>query len=156
MGKYTSLARRVEEVEPQRVVEHSTANILSVNIVNIHSNRDRVIDKPPSDLPKDTLQGSPSVEMSQEGASSSKGTAEAAENRPTNLRTTNLTNLTGSASVRCLHRMSSDKCAVCNGYVRWLVADEGRMRRAQANPEAVRREFWRWRSWTSRGDLRRD
>ena len=44
--------------------------------------------------------------------------------------------------VRCIHGTTSDKCAVCNGYARWLIADEGRLRRAQVNPEVVRREFW--------------
>jgi hypothetical protein len=32
---------------------------------------------------------------------------------------------------------------VCSGYVRWLIADEARVGRAQNNPEAARREFWR-------------
>ena len=129
MGKYTSLGRSVEERKPQRGGELPTANILNVNIDHIHSNRDRVIDKPLSGLPKDTLQGSLSVEMLQTGASSSKDTVRVAENHLTNLRTTNLTNLTGSAPVRCIHRMSSDKCGVCSGYVRWLVADEAERRK---------------------------
>jgi hypothetical protein len=47
------------------------------------------------------------------------------------------------ADIRCIHRLPSKECAVCSGYVRWLIADEERLRRAQNNPEAVRREFWR-------------
>ena len=47
-----------------------------------------------------------------------------------------------NTDVRCIHDTTSDKCAVCNGYARWLRADEDRLRRAQANPEGVRREFW--------------
>ncbi len=48
-----------------------------------------------------------------------------------------------NADIRCIHRLPSKECAVCSGYVRWLIADEERVRRAQNNPEAVRREFWR-------------
>lgn len=44
--------------------------------------------------------------------------------------------------VQCIHRLASDECAVCSGYVRWLIADEDRLRRMQGDPEAVRREFW--------------
>jgi len=42
----------------------------------------------------------------------------------TNLRTTNLTNLTEQAGVSsvflCIHRMASEECAVCSGYRRIL------------------------------------
>ena len=48
-----------------------------------------------------------------------------------------------NAVIRCIHAKTSDTCAVCNGYARWLAADEGRISRAQRNPEGVRREFWR-------------
>jgi hypothetical protein len=44
---------------------------------------------------------------------------------------------------RCIHDTTPDKCCVGNSYVRWLIADEERLRHAQANPEAARREFWR-------------
>lgn len=48
----------------------------------------------------------------------------------------------GSANEdRCIHEMASGTCAVCSGYVRWLIAGEERLRRAQAGPEAVRREY---------------
>lgn len=47
-----------------------------------------------------------------------------------------------NAVIRCIHGTTVDKCAVCCGYVRWLAEDEGRLLAAQANPEAVRREFW--------------
>jgi hypothetical protein len=43
-----------------------------------------------------------------------------------------------------------DACAVCSGYARWSIADEVRLRKAQANPEAVRREFWRSESGRER------
>jgi hypothetical protein len=48
-----------------------------------------------------------------------------------------------NAVVRCIHGATEERCAVCSGYVRWLTADEERLSRAQNNPEAVRREFWR-------------
>lgn len=168
MGKYTSLARRVEETEPQERGETSTSNILNVNINNIYSNRDRCIDKPLSDRPKDTLQGSQPVDTAQGAASGSKvGVAEVDE-RATTVRPTTLTTLFSEsedveevwvavspdphrytnlarrerAAVQCIHRLNPDECAVCSGYVRWLIADEERFRRAQSNPEAMRREFW--------------
>jgi hypothetical protein len=48
-----------------------------------------------------------------------------------------------NAVVRCIHSTTPDKCAVCSGYVRWLGSDEARLSRAQRDPEAARREFWR-------------
>ena len=44
--------------------------------------------------------------------------------------------------VQCIHRLASDECKVCSGYVRWLITDEDRLQRLQSNPEAIRREFW--------------
>ena len=46
-----------------------------------------------------------------------------------------------NAVIRCIHRLTEDSCAVCSGYVRWLMANEGRLGRAQAKPEATRREY---------------
>ena len=46
-------------------------------------------------------------------------------------------------AVDCIHGSTADKCAVCSGFVRWLIADEDRFTRGQSNPEVVRREFWR-------------
>ncbi len=46
-----------------------------------------------------------------------------------------------NAVIRCIHGLTKDSCGVCSGYVRWLMANEGRLRRAQANPEATRREY---------------
>jgi hypothetical protein len=162
MGKYTDLARKNTDGAQEGAGVLCSNN---VNINSIYSNRVSSMDKPTSARPEDTLQGSTSVEMPQGVASGSKGGAEVAEKRATNLRTTNLTNLSEdkevwvatqpgvrrytrlarreSTPLRCIHDMAPDKCAVCGGYVRWLIADEGRLRRAQASPEEVRREFWR-------------
>ena len=46
-----------------------------------------------------------------------------------------------NAVIRCIHRLTEDSCAVCSGYVRWLIANERSLRHAQANPEATRREY---------------
>ncbi len=169
MGKYTSLARRVKQTKPHERGEPSTSNILNININNIHNNKVSTLDKPPSDRPESTLEGSFFVETSQNGASGSKGVVREPDKHATNLRTTNLTNLFPEdaeteevwvavsrdprrytnlarkerALVRCIHNIKPDECDVCSGYVRWLIADEDRIRRMHANPEAVRREFWR-------------
>ncbi len=135
MGKYTNLIRKIEETEPQKkVVVNNLDNTYKHSILIDTANN----------------------------------TAATLPDNDTNLRTTNLTNLTEQAGVnsvdtpsdvatplrpyavnavnadiRCIHRLPSEACAVCSGYVRWLIADEERVRRAQNNPEAVRREFWR-------------
>ena len=114
MGKYTNLARKIEETEPQKkVVVNNLDNTYKHSILIDTANN----------------------------------TAATLPDNDTNLRTTNLTNLTEQTGVTsvflCIHRLSSKECAVCSGYVRWLIADEERLRRAQNNPEAARREFWR-------------
>ena len=131
MGKYTDLARVLGDT-PQR--EEAVDGNKSVNINNINKATGSNPAAPPSE-------------------------------EVTNLRTTNLTNLSGDevwiaaapkprytdlmgkdnppAAVSCIHGMTRDACAVCSGYVRWLIEDEGRLRRAEARPEEVRREFWR-------------
>jgi hypothetical protein len=48
-----------------------------------------------------------------------------------------------NAVIPCIHGMKAHSCGVCSGYARWLIEDERRLRRAQASPEEVRREFWR-------------
>jgi len=116
MGKYTSLARKTEEAKPQEngVVTELNNTYKHTIVVDTGSN---AVSTPSKDS--------------------------------TNLRTTNLTNLTeatapqGQAVVGCIHGTSVESCAVCSGYARWLANDEGRLRKAQSNPEAVRREFWR-------------
>ncbi len=114
MGKYTSLACLPEETRPQK-----KGVVTKIDNTYKHS---ILID-------------------------TANNTASTLHDNDTNLRTTNLTNLTeqagGTSVFLCIHRLPSKECAVCSGYVRWLIADEERVRRAQNNPEAVRREFWR-------------
>ncbi len=132
MDKYTNLVRKIEETEPQKK-----------DVVNNLDN---------------TYKHSILI-------GTANNTTTTLPDNDTNLRTTNLTNLTEQAGVtsvdtpsdvatplrpyavnaviRCIHGTTEERCALCSGYVRWLIADEERLRRAQNNPEAARREFWR-------------
>jgi hypothetical protein len=119
MGKYTSLAWKVEEPETQEKCVNKTLDNTCKHTILISTASNPVSSAP-------------------EGV--------------TNLRTTNLTNLTvavplftytGEAPVTCVHETTVERCAVCNGFVRWLIADDARMSRARVDPEGVRREFWR-------------
>jgi hypothetical protein len=160
MGRYTELARRLRDNGPQQRGAPSSTTILSVNIDSIYSSRDSSIDKPTSERPKDTLQGPPPVDLSQSRASGYSTSAEAGEKSATNLRTTNLTNLGGSGesdtnlrttnltnltnAERCIHERAPKKCAVCNGYARWLIAGgTARIEAARNRPEGTRRLYWR-------------
>jgi hypothetical protein len=44
---------------------------------------------------------------------------------------------------RCIHDLAEDVCAVCNGYVRWLIEDEKRLQAACRDPEEARRYYRR-------------
>jgi hypothetical protein len=142
MGRYTELARRLRDDSPQKEGATSSTDILSVNIDGMYGNRDSSIDKPYSARPKDTLKGSAPVDLSQKCTSGDKRIALEARESATNLRTTNFTNLI--AADRCMHELAPARCAVCNGYARWLVAGgEARMEEARSRPEGTRRLYWR-------------
>ena len=50
------------------------------------------------------------------------------------------------AGERCIHKLPPDKCAVCSGYVRWLIAGgEPRLAEACRNPKVARHRYWRLR-----------
>src|SRR5215212_3636137 len=115
MGKYTNLARTLRgQPEGAKPGEDkgSSQNNTCVNINNI----DKTVD---SNL---SAESSGSV---------------------TTLRPTTLTTLIldekdetdEKAAVVCIHNVALEECAVCSGYVRWLIEGEGRLRRATANPE---------------------
>jgi hypothetical protein len=123
MGKYTSLARTLRS-EPEGTKSWENKGSSQKNTyVNINNNDKRIDSNPP--------------------AESSGGV--------TTLRPTTLTTLTldendetdEKALVVCIHNLEPGECAVCSGYVRWLIEGEGQLRRATANPEEARREFWR-------------
>ena len=113
MGKYTSIARALRN-EP----EGAKQNDMCVNINNmdesIYSN---LVDE-----------SSASV---------------------TTLRPTTLTTLipdvkdeiVEKALVICIHNVDQQTCAVCSGYVRWLIDDDARLSTARSNPEATRRQY---------------
>ncbi len=141
MGRYTELARRLRDDGPQEETSTSTDTILNVNIDSIYSNRDSRTDKPTSARPEDTVKGSSPVDSSQTRTSGDKDAALKGREHDTNLRTTNLTNLTDAE--RCLHEMAPKKCAVCNGYARWLMAGgAARIKEARNSPEGSRRLYW--------------
>ncbi len=141
MGKYTDLVRKHREGVQG---ENNWDSSVSVKIDNMHSNNRNSVDRPITERPKPQHERSPSVDVSQSVASGSKSGEQNRALADTNLRTTNLTNLIGE--VPCIHGTTQDKCCVCTGYARWLIADEGRVRRAQVDPDGVRREFWRSRN----------
>jgi hypothetical protein len=61
----------------------------------------------------------------------------------TKLRTTNLKpdEKDEKALVLCIHNLAPEACALCSGYVRWLIEDEARISGARHNPEAMRRRY---------------
>ena len=121
MGKYTSLARtlRNELVKAKsREDKGSSQKNAYVNINNI----DKSID---SNL------------------------VDEATGSVTTLRPTTLTTLIPGekdeidkkAPVICIHNVDQETCAVCSGYVRWLIEDDVRLSAARSNPEATRRRY---------------
>src|SRR5215210_6694506 len=67
------------------------------------------------------------------------GSVGSIESTATTLRPTTLTTF----SARCLHGLTEGGCAVCSGYVRWLIAGgDARVNRAFKDPEGMRREYW--------------
>ena len=117
MGKYTSLARTLRDGPEATQPGEDKGSSQKNTCVNIN-NKDKTIDiNPPAE---------------------SSGSV-------TTIRPTTLTTLIldEKAAVVCIHNIEPEECAVCSGYVRWLIEDDGRLRRATANPVVARREFWR-------------
>jgi hypothetical protein len=112
VGKYTNLARKKKEEKPQE-------KLIDTNYINTYKHSILLDTTSSPDVPP--------------------------PRSDTNLRTTNLTNLIEPADppsvAPCMHRVGADECAVCSGYVRWLIEDEARVLRARHSPTAVRREF---------------
>ena len=119
MGKYTSLARTLRDEPEGANFGKEKGSTQKNTYVNINNNDKRIDSNPPPP----------------------------AGGSLTTLRPTTLTTLIAGEDekrdVPCIHGTPQDACAVCSGYARWLAADGERLRRAQADPEAVRREFWR-------------
>jgi hypothetical protein len=121
MGKYTGIARTLrnepEDAEP-REDKGSSQNNIYVNINNI----DKSIDSNLVDESSGSI---------------------------TTLRPTTLTTLIPDekdeidekALMICIHNVDQETCAVCSGYVRWLIEDDARLSAARSNPEATRRQY---------------
>ena len=121
MGKYTSIARALRD-EPEgaesRENKGDSQNNIHVNTNNI----DKSID---SNL------------------------VDEATGSVTTLRPTTLTTLIPGekdeidkkALVICIHNVDQETCAVCSGYVRWLIEDEARLSAARSNPDTTRRQY---------------
>ena len=121
MGKYTSIARTLRN-EPEdaesREDKGSSQNNIYVNINNIdESINSNLVDKSSGSI--------------------------------TTLRPTTLTTLIPDerdeidekALVICIHNVDQETCAVCSGYVRWLLEEDARLSAARSNPEATRRQY---------------
>jgi hypothetical protein len=121
VGKYTSLARTLRD-EPEKAESREDKGSTQKNTFVNMNNIDKSIDSYPPAEPSGTV---------------------------TTLRPTTLTTLISDerdetsekALVICIHNVHPDACAVCSGYVRWLIEDDARLSAAQSNPEATRRRY---------------
>ena len=121
MGKYTSIARTLRD-EPAGTESRKTKGNIQNNIHVNTNNIDKSID---SNL------------------------VDEATGSVTTLRPTTLTTLIPGekdeidkkALVICIHNVDQETCAVCSGYVRWLIEDEARLSAARSNPSTTRRQY---------------
>src|SRR5918993_2632618 len=121
MGKYTNLARTLRDEPGNTDFRRDKGNIERNTYINI-DNKDKRID---SNSPVE-----------------SSGTV-------TTLRPTTLTTLILDEKdktdekplVVCIHNVGPEECAVCSGYVRWLIEDDARLSAARSNPEATRERY---------------
>jgi hypothetical protein len=121
MGKYTSIARTLRN-EPEGAQFREDKGSSRKNIdVNIH-NMDKRID---SNL-------------------ANKASGSVTTLRPTTLTTLILDEKDKTDEkplVVCIHNVGPEECAVCSGYVRWLIEDDARLSAARSNPEATRERY---------------
>jgi hypothetical protein len=121
MGKYTSLARTLRRESEATQPGEDKGSSQKNTYVNINNNDNTIGSNPPAE---------------------SSGSV-------TTLRPTTLTTLIldekdetdEKASVVCIHNVEPEECAVCSGYVRWLIEDDTRFAQAKANPEAMRQRY---------------
>jgi hypothetical protein len=116
MGKYTSLARTLRNELVEAKSREDKGSSQKNTYVNIN-NTDKSIDSSPLVEPSVTV----------------------TTPRPTTLTTLIPDEKGEKAPVICIHRLTQDECAVCSGYVRWLIEDDARISAARSNPEAARR-----------------
>jgi hypothetical protein len=135
VGSYLSLAKQAAKRSKEDSSFSSSNNLQKDSNKNINKEKGTLTTHIKNKCEKSELS-----ELSQEtachhGTPGRNRGDEGRENGATNLRTTSL------SVVPCIHEETAETCAVCSGYVRWLVEDEDRLRAAQVNPEKVRREF---------------
>ncbi len=118
MGKYTSLARTLRDEPDQTNFGGCKGNTQENTYVNINTNDKRIGSNPPAE---------------------SSGTVTTL--RPTTLTTFIESEKDETRSMVCIHSLEPDVCAVCSGYVRWLIEDDSRISAARSNPEATRRRY---------------
>ena len=46
-----------------------------------------------------------------------------------------------SWAIVSIHNLNPEVCAVCSGYVRWLIEDDARIAAAQSNPKTTRQRY---------------
>lgn len=115
MGKYTSLARTLRD-EPERVESGEDKGNTQSNIYGNINNTYKRIDSNSSVEPNGSV----------------------TTLRPTTLTTLIPTEKNEKVPVVCIHNLAPEACAVCSGYVRWLIEDEARISAAKDNPEFTR------------------
>jgi hypothetical protein len=121
MGKYTSLARALRDEPEYAKSKEDKGSSQKSTYVNIN-NMDKSIDSNLADESSESV---------------------------TTLRPTTLTTLIPDerdeidekALVICIHNVDQEICAVCSGYVRWLIEDDARLSAARSNPEATRQRY---------------
>ena len=118
MGKYTSLARTLRDGSEEANFGEGKGSTQKNTYVNINNNDKRTDSNPPT------------------GPAGSVTTL-----RPTTLTTFIESEKDEARGVVCIHSLEHDACAVCSGYVRWLIEDEVRIVAARGNPEAARRQY---------------
>jgi hypothetical protein len=121
MGKYTSLARALRN-EPEGAASSKDKGSSQKNTyVNIHD-----------------------IGKSIDSNLANEASGSAATLRPTTL-TTLILDEKGETDekplVVCIHNVGPEECAVCSGYVRWLIEDDVRLSAARSNPEATRERY---------------
>jgi hypothetical protein len=111
MGKYTSLARTLRNELVEAKSSEDKGSSQKNTYVNIN-NIDKSIDSSPPAEPSVTITTLTTLIPDENGE---------------------------KAPVICIHSVTQDECAVCSGYVRWLIDDDARISAARSNPEAARR-----------------
>src|SRR5215218_5853991 len=121
MGKYTSIARTLRD-EPQ----------------------DAKFSEDKGSSLKNTYSNIPNIDKSINSNLVDESSGSVTTLRPTTLTTLipgEKDEIDKKALVICIHNVDQEICAVCSGYVRWLIEDEARLSAARSNPDTTRRQY---------------